>query len=85
MTTLKKIRLNGSNTNDTIVPFEKQYLVNVCGRWRAGTFDSQWFGLNFTNYGSEGIELEALDEVYEIADETAEVTTGLPAAYLEYA
>jgi hypothetical protein len=85
MTTLKKIGLNGSNTNDVIVPFEKQYLVNVCGRWRAGTFDRQWFGLNFTNYGSEGIELEALDEVYEIADETTEATPGLPVAYVEYA
>lgn len=83
MVTLRKIELNGSNTNDVIVPFETQYLVHVCGRWRAGTFDQQWYGLNFTNYGSGGIELEAIDEVYEIADMALlETTPPLPTAYL---
>ena len=64
MLTLKHIELNGSNTNDAIVPYESQYLVRVYGLWRAGSFDRQWYGLNFTNYGSEGIELEAVDDVY---------------------
>ena len=60
MPMLKRIELNGSNTNDVIVPLETQYLVSVCGCWHAGAFDRQWYGLNFTNYGSEGIALEVL-------------------------
>jgi hypothetical protein len=83
--TLKKIQLNGSNTNDAIVPFETQYLVRVCGRWRAGTFDRQWYGLNFTAYGSEGIELEAIDEVYEITEDVLDTSLTLPALFLENA
>lgn len=83
MPMLKRIALNGSNANDAIVPFENQYLVLVGGRWRAGTFDRQWFGLNFSNYGSEGVELGAVDEVYEIAEEVLSGTTALPEAYLE--
>jgi len=85
MALLRQINLNGTNANDAIVPYEGQYLVNVCGRWRAGTFDRQWYGLNFTNYGSEGIELEAIDEVYEILDagRSAAEAVALPAEYLQ--
>lgn len=85
MMTLKKIQLNSSNTNDAIVPFETQYLVRVCGRWRAGTFDRQWYGLNFTAYGSEGIELEAIDEVYEITEDVLDTSLTLPTLFLENA
>ena len=85
MPMLKRVELNGSNTNDVIVPFESQYLVSVCGRWHAGAFDRQWYGLNFTNYGSEGIALEVIDEAYEITEDVPSATTTLPAAYLENA
>jgi hypothetical protein len=85
MALLRQVNLNGTNANDAIVPYDAQYLVKVCGRWRAGAFDRQWYGLNFTNYGSEGIELEAIDEVYEIIDarSAADEALGLPAEYLQ--
>jgi hypothetical protein len=83
MTTLRKVPLNGSNTNDAIVPFENEYLVRVCGRWRAGTFDRQWYGLNFTAYGSEGIELQDVDEVYEITEDVLDTSSTLPVAFLQ--
>lgn len=85
MARLRQINLNGTSANDAIVPYEGQYLVKVCGRWRAGTFDRQWYGLNFTNYGSEGIELEAIDEVYEIVDAglAGAEAVALPANYLQ--
>jgi hypothetical protein len=83
MVALKRIDLNGTNTNDTIVAYETQYLVKVCGRWRAGTFDRQWYGLNFSNYGSEGIELEAIDEVYAITEDAMGETSALPLEYLQ--
>ncbi|HEY7685596.1 MAG TPA: hypothetical protein VH833_05750 [Gemmatimonadales bacterium] len=85
MPMLKRIELNGSNTNDAIVAFDTQYLVSVCGRWRAGTFVQQWYGLCFANYGSDGIELESIDAVYEITEDVVATTGNLPAAYLEYA
>jgi hypothetical protein len=85
MALLRQVNLNGTNANDAIVPYDAQYLVKVCGRWRAGAFDRQWYGLNFTNYGSEGIELEAIDEVYEIIDarSVGDEALGLPAEYLQ--
>ena len=83
MLALKRIGLNGTNANDAIVPYEAQYLVRVHGRWRAGTFDCQWYGLNFTNYGSEGIELEAIDDVYEITENVADEVTTLPVDYVQ--
>lgn len=85
MALLRQINLNGTNANDAIAPYEGQYLVKVCGRWRAGTFDRQWYGLNFTNYGSEGIELEAIDEVYEILDaqQAGAAALALPVEYLQ--
>jgi len=85
MPMLKRIALNGSNANDEIVPFESEYLVRVRGRWRAGRFDRQWYGLNFIDYGSEGIELEAIDEVFEITEDVLSTTPTLPTAYLENA
>ena len=83
MPRLKQIDLNGTNANDAIVPYEVQYLVKVHGRWRAGTFHSQWFGLTFTNYGSEGMELEAIDEVHEITEDVIDSTAALPTQYLQ--
>ena len=83
MLTLKHIELNGTNTNDAIVPYDGQYLVRVYGRWRAGSFDRQWYGLNFTHYGPEGIELEAIDDVYEITENVVDDVTTLPMAYLQ--
>jgi hypothetical protein len=83
MALLRKIELNGTNANDAIVPYEAQYLVKVCGRWRAGTFDRQWYGLNFTNYGSSGIDLESIDEVYEVTEEAVGEANALPVQYLQ--
>lgn len=85
MALLKHVNLNGTNANDSIVPYDAQYLVKVCGRWRAGAFDRQWYGLNFTNYGSEGIELEAIDEVYEIVEAASAggAAPGIPVEYLQ--
>jgi hypothetical protein len=83
MALLRKIELNGTNANDAIVPYDAQYLVKVCGRWRAGIFDRQWFGLNFSNYGSSGIELEAIDEVYEVTEDAVNDTSALPVEYLQ--
>lgn len=83
MVKLRPVELNGTNTNDAIVPYEVEYLIKVHGRWRAGTFDRQWYGLNFVNYGSEGIELEAIDEVYEIIAAVGEDIPTLPVDYLQ--
>ncbi len=83
MVKLKQVDLNGTNTNDAIVPYDVQYLARVYGRWRAGTFDRRWYGLNFTDYGSDGIELEAVEEIYEIVAEVGDDALTLPAEYLE--
>lgn len=83
MVKLRRVELNGTNTNDAIVPFEVEYLTRVHGRWRAGTFDRQWYGLNFTNYGSTGIELEAIEEVYEIVAEVGDDVPTIPVEYLQ--
>jgi hypothetical protein len=40
--------------------------VRVEGRWYEGSFSRQWFGWNFDDFGTSGIQLNLLDEVFEI-------------------
>lgn len=42
------------------------YLVQIHGRWHMGGFSEQWYGWNFQNWGTSGIQLDLIDKVYEV-------------------
>ena len=62
---LKPIPLTESSISPHIVT-HKRYRVRIEGRWYEGSFSKQWFGWQFDEYGSSGIQLNLIDEVYEI-------------------
>lgn len=67
--TLKKIPV-GTSSESSHISARKRYRVKIDGSWYEGTFSRQWFGWQFDNYGS-GIQLNLIDEVYEIVQDTA--------------
>lgn len=63
--TLKKIPV-GSSSESSHIDSRKRYRVKIEGRWYEGSFSKQWFGWRFDGYGSTGIQLNLVDQVFEI-------------------
>lgn len=62
---LKKIPV-GSSSESSHIDSRKRYRVKIEGRWYEGSFSKQWFGWRFDGYGTSGIQLNLVDQVYEI-------------------
>ena len=62
---LKKIPVGPSSESSHISP-RKRYRVQIEGKWYEGFFSKQWFGWRFDGYGASGIQLNMVDQVYEI-------------------
>lgn len=63
-TKLKKIAVTGSS-NSPLITTRKRYKVKIDGEWYEGVFSKQWFGWQFDGI-TPGVQLNLLDEVYEI-------------------
>lgn len=66
--TLKKIPV-GTSSESSHIDSRKRYRVRIEGRWYEGSFSKQWFGWSFDGTGSSGVQLNLIDEVYEIVPE----------------
>ena len=64
-TKLKKIPV-GSSSESSHIDSRKRYRVKIDGKWYEGSFSKQWFGWKFEGYGSSGMQLNMIDQVYEI-------------------
>jgi hypothetical protein len=62
---LKKIPVGASGAS-SMIDYKKRYRVRIDGRWYEGTFSRRWFGWNLEGYGTSGIQLDLVDEVFEI-------------------
>lgn len=62
---LKEIRV-GSSSESADISARKRYRVRVGSAWHEGAFRKYWFGWNFEDFGASGIQLNLIDEVYEI-------------------
>ena len=62
---LKKIRV-GTSCQSGEIDSRKTYRVRIESRWYQGRFTKEWFGWNFDDYGTSGMQLNLLDAVYEI-------------------
>lgn len=66
MPTLTKIDLNKRDDCDhPDISAREQYLVKIGRGWFAGKFSRQWYGWNFDNWGTTGIQLDSF-QVKEI-------------------
>jgi CheY-like chemotaxis protein len=62
---LKEIRV-GSSSENSDISSKKRYRVRVGSAWHEGAFRKYWFGWKFEDFGASGIQLNLIDEVYEI-------------------
>ena len=62
---MKMIRV-GSSSESSDISSQKRYRVRIDSAWHEGTFRKYWFGWKFEDFGTSGIQLNLIDEVYEI-------------------
>ena len=62
---LKKIRV-GTSSESSEISSIRRYRVRIDGQWYEGSFRKEWFGWKFEGEGSSGVQLNLIDEVYEI-------------------
>jgi hypothetical protein len=75
---LKKVNLKTANKHECPeikTGLEHPYLIKVGGQWFAGTFNRQWYGLNFFGWFGGSLQFDApgsnssrWEEVYEIIE-----------------
>lgn len=62
---LKKIPV-GSSSESCHIHARRIYRVRIARRWYEGAFTKQWFGWRFEGYGSAGMQLNLIEQVYEL-------------------
>jgi hypothetical protein len=62
---LKRIVVGSSSENSSINPHRK-YRVRIGPRWYEGSFAKRWFGWLFLEFGETGMQLNLIDEVFEM-------------------
>lgn len=54
-----------SSKHDDISPM-KHYLAKIYDVWYLGHFSEQWYGWNFDDWGTSGIQLSSIESLYEV-------------------
>jgi hypothetical protein len=64
-TDLKRI-IVGSSSESSHISAQREYKVRIGPRWYEGRFSKRWFGWLFENFGDTGMQLNLIDEIFEI-------------------
>lgn len=56
---------HGKN-NHPDIKIGKMYLAKIFGHFYLGKFSKVWYGFSFNEWGTSGIQLDSIDEVWEI-------------------
>jgi hypothetical protein len=43
-----------------------RYFARIHGQWFFGSFDEEWYGWNFSGWGTSGIQLDSIEDLYEV-------------------
>lgn len=62
---LKRIVV-GSSSESSHISTHRRYRVRIGRDWYEGGFTKRWFGWNFEAFGSSGMQLNLIDEVFEL-------------------
>jgi hypothetical protein len=57
-------RLGGSK--DERITADAHYFAKIHEVWHFGTFSLQWYGWSFDNWGTSGIQLDSIEDLYEV-------------------
>jgi len=63
--TLKRIVV-GSSSETSKINAHRKYRVRIGRDWYEGIFSKRWFGWNFEAFGPSGMQLNLIDEVFEL-------------------
>jgi len=63
--TLKRIVV-GSSSETSSISAQRKYRVRIGREWLEGVFTKRWFGWNFEPFGASGMQLNLIDEVFEL-------------------
>jgi hypothetical protein len=55
-----------AGSKDSRITAEGHYLARIFGEWYMGQFSEQWYGWSFQDWGTSGIQLDAIEDLYEI-------------------
>src|SRR5688572_10439266 len=56
----------GSSSESPHIAAQRRYRVRIDRDWYEGGFTKRWFGWNFEAFGSSGMQLNLIDEVFEL-------------------
>jgi len=62
---LKRIVV-GSSSESPNISAQRRYRVRIDRGWYEGIFTKKWFGWNFEAFGPSGMQLNLIDEVFEL-------------------
>lgn len=55
-----------AGSKDDRIKWDAHYLALIHGEWYMGTFSETWYGWNFDAWGTSGIQLDLIEDLYEI-------------------
>ncbi len=55
-----------AGSHDERINSQRHYLAKVHGRWHLGMFTKVWYGWNFSEWGTSGIQLDSIEDLYEV-------------------
>lgn len=62
---LKRIVV-GSSSETSHISANRRYRVRIGREWYEGDFTKRWFGWNFEAFGPSGMQLNLIDEIFEL-------------------
>lgn len=69
-----------SGSQDDRILTGQTYFAKIHGNWFLGTFSKQWYGWSFNNWGRSGMQLNLIEDLYEVDLSVLDHTEDLPSA-----
>lgn len=54
------------SSEDDRIHADRHYFARIYGHWCYGQFVEVWYGWSFDDWGTSGIQLNSIDDLYEV-------------------
>lgn len=55
-----------AGSKDDRIRWDRHYFARIFGEWFLGQFEEEWYGWSFMNWGTSGIQLDSIEDLYEV-------------------
>jgi hypothetical protein len=55
-----------AGSKDDRIRAGQTYFARIHGEWFFGTFSEQWYGWSFNDWGTSGIQLDCIEDLYAV-------------------